>query len=65
MKPKHLFYGMAVVTVIAAVVCAVRGQLGMALLATVIASCSLLNATLPGANTAGSRNDVKRFFGIR
>ncbi|PNE59706.1 hypothetical protein A8H39_00735 [Paraburkholderia fungorum] len=65
MKPKHLFYGAAILAAIAAVVYAMRGSFGMALLAALVASCSLLHTKRPGANRAGSRDDLKRFFGIR
>lgn len=65
MKPKHLFYAVAVVTAIIAVVYAIEGSFGMALLATLVASCCLLNTSRPGANRAASRNDLKRLFGIR
>jgi len=64
MNPKHLFYGVAVFTVIIAVVYAIQGSFGMALLAALVASCCLLNTTRP-ANRAASRSDLKRFLGIR
>lgn len=65
MKPKHLFYSVAAIAAIIAVVSAIQGGFGMALLAALIASCCLLNATRPGANRAASWSDVKRLFGIR
>ncbi|MGY6257311.1 hypothetical protein ACXIVK_28020 [Paraburkholderia caledonica] len=65
MKPKHLFWGVAVVTTIIAIVYAIQGGVGMALLAALIASCSLLNATRPSADQAARRGDLKRFLGIR
>lgn len=65
MKPKHLFYGVAVFTASIAVVYAIQRSFGMALLAALVASCCLLNTTRPGANRAASRSDLKRFLGIR
>ncbi len=55
----------AVLTAIIAVVYAIQGSFGMALLAALVASCCLLNTTRPGADRAASRSDLKRFLGIR
>lgn len=65
MKPKHLFYGVAVVAAVIAIVYAIQGSIGMALVAALVASCSLLNSARPAANRAAGRNDFRRFFGIR
>lgn len=65
MKPKHLFYGLAAVAMIVAVVCTIQRSFGMALVAALMGTCAMLNTTRPGADRTANRRDVKRFFGIR
>jgi hypothetical protein len=65
MKPKHLFYATAVFALGIAVLYAIKGSIGLALLLLLVASCCLLNTKRAGSDRAASWADVKRMFGIR
>ncbi len=65
MKPKHLFYALALGAFAVAIAYAFQRSFGMASLAAVVALCSLLNTLRRGADRAASRSDIKRFFGIQ
>jgi hypothetical protein len=65
MKPKHLFYGSAVLALVIALLYAIQGSVGLALLLLLVASCCLLNTRRAGSDRAASWADVKRMFGVR
>lgn len=65
MKPKHLFYALAVFAVAVAVLYAIKGNVGPTLLLLLIASCCLLNGTRAGSDRTAGWLDVKRMFGIK
>jgi hypothetical protein len=65
MKPKHLFYGSAVLALVIALLYAIQSSVGLALLLLLVASCCLLNTRRAGSDGAASWADVKRMFGVR